>query len=275
MELDIPVGELAMLAGALLAAGLVGGILAGLLGIGGGSIVVPVLYDTFRVLGVADALCLHLAVGTSLAVIVPTSIRSLLLHHAKGAVDMAVVRSMAVPVVAGVCLGAVVARYSDGAVLKLVWIFCGLLISMKLFFGSGWRLGDKLPGNPAHGIFAGVVGLASTLMSIGGGAFVTTYMTFYGRSILQAVATSSAFGPIIAIPGMIGFAWAGWNAVGLPPGSLGYVNLLGALLVVPASVMTAPLGVRIAHGISKRKLELAFATYLALISARFLVSLFD
>ena len=275
MELDIPVGELAMLAGALLAAGLVGGILAGLLGIGGGSIVVPVLYDTFRVLGVADALCLHLAVGTSLAVIVPTSIRSLLLHHAKGAVDMAVVRSMAVPVVAGVCLGAVVARYSDGAVLKLVWIVCGLLISMKLFFGSGWRLGDKLPGNPAHGIFAGVVGLASTLMSIGGGAFVTTYMTFYGRSILQAVATSSAFGPIIAIPGMIGFAWAGWNAVGLPPGSLGYVNLLGALLVVPASVMTAPLGVRIAHGISKRKLELAFATYLALISARFLVSLFD
>lgn len=275
MELDIPVGELAMLAGALLAAGLVGGILAGLLGIGGGSIVVPVLYDTFRVLGVADALCLHLAVGTSLAVIVPTSIRSLLLHHAKGAVDMAVVRSMAVPVVAGVCLGAVVARYSDGAVLKLVWIVCGLLISMKLFFGSGWRLGDKLPGNPAHGIFAGVVGLASTLMSIGGGAFVTTYMTFYGRSILQAVATSSAFGPIIAIPGMIGFAWAGWNAVGLPPGSLGYVNLLGALLVVPASVMTAPLGVCIAHGISKRKLELAFATYLALISARFLVSLFD
>ena len=273
MELDIPLADLAVLVAVLLAAGLVTGVLAGLLGIGGGSIVVPVLYDTFRVLGVDDAVCLHLAVGTSLAIMAPTSIRSLASHRARGAVDMALVRSMALPVVVGVVLGAIVARYSDGAVLKTVWIVCAILISLKLYFGAGWRLGDDIPGNPSRTVYGGFVGLASVLMSIGGGAFITAYMTAYGRSILQAVATSSAFGPLISIPGVIGFAWAGWNADGLPPGSLGYVNLMGAVLVVPASVIAAPFGVRVAHGISKRKLELAFATFLALLSARFLASL--
>ncbi len=273
MGFDISVSGLAWLAGVLLAAGLVTELLAGLLGIGGGSIVVPVLDDSFRALGVDESVCLHLAVGTSLAIIVPTSLRSLRSHRAKGAVDMALVRSMAVPVVVGVCLGAVVARYSDGAILKVVWIVCAILISIKFYFGAAWRLGDTMPGKPVQVVYGGFVGLASSLMSIGGGAFITAYMTAYGRSILRAVATSSAFGPLISIPGVIGFAWAGWNVAGLPPGSLGYVNIPGAILVVPASVIAAPLGVRIAHGISKRGLELAFATFLALMAARFLVSL--
>ncbi len=273
MDLGTPLGELALLAGVLLTAGFVSGLLVGLLGIGGGGILVPVLYDTFLALGVDEAVCFHLAVGTSLAIIVPTSLRSFLLHRAKGAVDMTLVRSMAVPVVVGVGLGAVVARHSDDAVLKAVWVACATLISLKLIFGAGWRLGDEIPGNPFRIVYGAIVGLLSTLMSIGGGAFITACMTVYGRPILQAVATSSAFGPIISIPGMIGLAWAGWHADGLPPGSLGYVSLLGAVVVVPASIFAAPLGVRIAHGISKRKLELAFATFLALVAVRFLVSL--
>lgn len=122
-------------------------------------------------------------------------------------------------------------------------------------------------------LYGGFVGLVSTLMSIGGGVFVTTMMTLYGRPIHNAVATSSGFGPLIAIPGTLGFVWAGWQVGGLPPGSLGYVSLLGALLIIPTSVLAAPLGVRIAHGISRRKLELAFATFLVLVSLRFLLSL--
>ena len=113
------------------------------------------------------------------------------------------------------------------------------------------------------------MGLLSTLMSIGGGVFITALMTFYGHTIQRAVATSSAFGPIIAIPGALGFIWAGWHAAGLPPGSLGYVSLLGALLIIPTSVLAAPLGVRLAHGISRRKLELAFATFLAVVGVAF------
>jgi uncharacterized membrane protein YfcA len=276
VDLGIPLGEGALLVLALLAAGLATGVLAGLLGIGGGSILVPVLYEVFSSLGVDDAVRMHLAVGTSLAVIVPTSLRSFAGHRSRGAVDMDLVRSMALSVVAGVCLGAVLARYSNEAVLKAIWVAAASLISLKLFFARPDRqLGDSIPGQPFRAIYGALVGLLSTLMSIGGGVFITALMTFYGHSMQRAVATSSAFGPIIAIPGTLGFVWAGWHAAGRPPGSLGYVSLLGALLIIPTSVLAAPLGVRIAHGISRRRLELAFATFLAVVGIRFLLSLID
>jgi uncharacterized membrane protein YfcA len=269
-------GELAALIGALLAAGFATGLLAGLLGIGGGGILVPVLYEVFGALGVDETVRMHLAVGTSLAVIVPTSLRSFAGHRARGAVDMDLVHGMALPVVAGVILGAVLARHANEAVLKGIWVAAASLVSLKLFLGrQEWRLGETIPGQPFRAIYGGFVGLLSTLMSIGGGVFITALMTFYGHPIQRAIATSSAFGPIIAIPGALGFVWAGWHAAGLPPGSLGYVSLLGALLIIPTSVLAAPLGVRLAHGISRRKLELAFATFLAVVGARFLLSLID
>jgi len=274
MDVGVPLGEVPLLVVALLAAGVVTGLLAGLLGIGGGSILVPVLYEVLGALGVDESVRMHLAVGTSLAVIVPTSLRSFAGHRARGAVDMDLVRSMAPAVVAGVCLGAVLARYSDEAVLKAIWVAAASLISLKLFLGrDDRRLGDAIPGQPFRAIYGAFVGLLSTLMSIGGGVFITALMTFYGHAMQRAVATSSAFGPIIAIPGALGFIWAGWHVAGLPAGSLGYVNLLGALLIIPTSVLATPLGVRIAHGISRRKLELAFATFLALVGIRFLLSL--
>jgi uncharacterized membrane protein YfcA len=275
MDLGLPLGDLLLLAGALLATGAVVGLLAGLLGIGGGGILVPVLYEVFTALGVDPALCIHLAVGTSLSVIVPTSLRSFQSHRARGVVDMGLLRSMALPVVVGVGLGILIARYSDDTVLKAVWAGCASLMSAKLFFArESWRLGDALPGNPGRALYGGFVGLVSALMSIGGGAFITAFMTLYGRPIHQGVATSSGFGPIIAVPATLGFAWAGWRVAGLPPGSLGYVNLLGTAMIVPASVLAAPLGVRIAHGISRRKLELALATFLAVVATRFFFSLF-
>jgi uncharacterized protein len=269
-------GELAALIGAILAAGFATGLLAGLLGIGGGGILVPVLYEIFGAVGVDEAVRMHLAVGTSLAVIVPTSLRSFAGHRTRGAVDMDLVHGMALPVVAGVMLGAVLARHANEAVLKGIWVAAASLVSLKLFLGrQDWRLGEAIPGQPFRAIYGGFVGLLSTLMSIGGGVFITALMTFYGHPIQRAIATSSAFGPIIGIPGALGFVWAGWHAAGLPPGSLGYVSLLGALLIIPTSVLAAPLGVRLAHGISRRKLELAFATFLAVVGARFLLSLID
>lgn len=274
MDTGMPWGELLMLAGALLAAGAVTGLLAGLLGIGGGGILVPVLFEVFGAIGVDDSVRMHLAVGTSLAVIVPTSLRSFAGHHARGAVDMALVRSMALAVIAGVGLGALLARHADRAVLQAIWVVAASLIALRLFLGSRlWQLGDAVPGQPFRALYGGFVGLVSTLMSIGGGAFITALMTLYGQRMQRAVATSSAFGPIIAIPGTLGFVWAGWHATGLPPGSLGYVSALGVLVISPVSVLAAPLGVRIAHGISRRKLELAFATFLVTVALRFLFSL--
>jgi uncharacterized membrane protein YfcA len=275
MNLGVPWGELALLVGALLVAGFVTGLLAGLLGIGGGAILLPVLFELLGALGVDDAVRMHLSVGTSLAVIVPTSIRSFMAHQARGAVDMDLLRSMAVPVVIGVGLGGLLARYASDDVLKLVWVGAATLIALKLAFGRDWRLGEQVPGQPFRAIYGGFVGLVSTMMSIGGGAFITAMMTFYGQPIQRAVATSSGFGPLIAIPGALAVVWAGWGAAGLAPGSLGYVNLLGALLIIPTSVAAAPLGVRIAHGISRRKLELAFALFLMTVGLRFLFSLLD
>lgn len=274
MDLGVPPGELALLVLALLAAGFATGLLAGLLGIGGGGVLVPVLYELFGVLGVDDAIRMHLAVGTSLAVIVPTSLRSFAAHRARGAVDLELLKSMALPVIAGVAIGAVVARHADAAALQIIWITAATLVALKLYFGrDSWRLGDAVPGNPFRAIYGVFVGLLSTLMSIGGGAFITGLMTFYGQPMHRAVATSSGFGPLIAIPGTLGFIWAGWGAAGRPPGSLGYVSLLGALLIIPTGVLAAPIGVRIAHGISRRRLELVFATFLTLVAIRFLLSL--
>ena len=270
MEFGLPVGELAALLAMLLGGGLIMGLLAGMLGIGGGGIMVPILYEVFSAIGVDEAVLMHLCVGTSLAVIMPTSLRSFHSHKAKGAVDMEIIRSMVLPVVAGVVIGTLVARYTSSTILTVIWAGAATMMSLKMFFGrESWKLGDDIPGNPGRALYGLFIGTISTLMSIGGGAFVTMMMTLYGRPIHQAVGTSSGFGPMIAIPGTLGFIWAGWGVAGVPPGSLGYVSFLSAAIIVPVSVLAAPLGVRMAHGISRRKLELFFATFLALVASRF------
>jgi hypothetical protein len=151
----------------------------------------------------------------------------------------------------------------------------GGLVALKMALGrEDWRLGDHLPPWPFPEIAASTVALVSTLMSIGGATFVVPLLTLYGRPILSAVATATGFGTMVAIPGVIGYAWAGWGAAGLPPFSLGYVNLLGLAIVAPMSVYAAPYGVRVAHNIPRRKLELAFAAFLATVSIRFLIDLY-
>jgi len=274
MDFGLPASELAWLFALMVFGGLATGIAAGLLGIGGGGILVPILYEIFSAIGVGEDILMHMCIGTTLAIIIPTSIRSFMSHKAKGAVDMGIIRTMAIPVVVGVIIGAVIARFSNTGILTAIWAGAAGAMSLKMFFSrESWKLGDDIPGNPWRALYGGFIGMISTLMSIGGGAFATMMMTLYGRNIHQAVGTSSGFGPMIAIPGTLGFIWAGWGAVGTPPFSLGYVSLLSAFIIVPVSVLVAPLGVRLSHGISRRKLELAFAIFLALISIRFLWTL--
>ena len=264
----------ALLAGALAVAGLVMGFLSGLFGIGGGGVLVPVLFEVFGAIGVDDAVRMHLSIGTSLAVIIPTSFRSFLHHRAGGHVQEGIVRVMLVPVVAGVVVGSIIARYADDSILKMIWAVVGGLLSAKFLFGrEDWKLGNELPRSLWLGIYGHAVGIVSALMSIGGGAFITMLLTLFGRSIHQGVATASAFGPLIAVPGMIGFVWAGWGAGGLPPGSLGYVSLLGAGLIIPTSVFAAPFGARLGQRWSRRRLEAAFGVFVGLVSLRFLVAL--
>ncbi|MFA5949530.1 MAG: sulfite exporter TauE/SafE family protein [Hyphomicrobium sp.] len=270
----LPWDQIIGLALALLAGGLVTGFLAGLLGIGGGGILVPVLYETVTFLEVPESIRMHLVLGTSFAVIAPTALRSFRSHIAKGAADTAVVQRLAPAVVAGVLLGVALVSSVSGAALKWIWVVFGSLLSMKMALGrEDWRLADGLPQSRWLDLAAFAIGIVSTLMSIGGGMFFVSLFTLCGWPILKAVATSSGFGPLIALPGLLGYMWAGWGAEGLPPFSLGYVSVLGAALVIPASVFAAPFGVKLAHGLSRRKLELAFAVFLACVSLRLLVTL--
>ncbi len=274
MDLSLPNGDLAWLTVTLLAGGFITGILSGLLGVGGGGILVPILYALFAAIGVDDDIRMHLAVGTSLAIIIPTSLRSFYSHYRHGAVDMDVIRRLGPPVAAGVILGVIIASFVDSAFLKIVYVVAAGLLSLKLFAGGArWQFGTSLPGNPVNSLVGGFIGVISTLIGIGGGVFISSYLTMYGRFIHQAVATSSGFGVVIAVPATIGYMLAGWGMPELPPGSLGYVSMLGVAIVTPASVLAAPLGVRIGHGISRRKLEIVFGVFLMSVALRFLYDL--
>ena len=274
MDFSSSAGDLVFLALALVTAGAVAGVLAGLFGIGGGAILVPVLYQFLTMLGVSEAVSMHLSVGTSLGIIVPTSIRSFLSHSARGAVDMELLKSWLIPVPLGVMLGSLVAAYVSAGMLKAIFAVIATAVALRLLLGKdSWRLGKDIPGHPVRGLVGIVIGLLSTLMGIGGGVMNNTFMTLFGRPIHQAVATSSGTGVLISIPGVIGFALAGWGAADLPPFSVGYVNLMGVLLVIPVTILVAPLGVALAHNMSRQKLELAFGIFLMLVAARFLISL--
>jgi len=216
---------------------------------------------------------MHMVLGTSFAVIVPTAISSFRGHLARGAVDTAVLRRLGPFVVAGVLTGALLVSSVSSTALKWVWIVCGGFFAVKMALGrEDWRVADSLPDNALVRLVAFLIGVVSTLMSIGGGMFLVTLFTLCGWPILNAVATSSGFGPLIAIPGLIGYVWAGWGNALLPPTSLGFVSVLGAAIIIPMSVVAAPLGVRVAHGLSRRKLELAFSAFLAVVALRLLIS---
>lgn len=271
MPLGLPAGEVAALAAALIAGGLVAGLLAGLFGVGGGGILVPVLYEVLGVLSVPEDVRMHLAIGTSFAVILPTTLRSTLAHHARGAVDAGVLRTLGPPLVAGVMIGTVIARFADTEVMQAVWIASAVTIACYLFFGDpSWRLGTQMPGPGAQVPVGLAVGLVATLMGVGGAAYIVPFMTLYGRPVHQAVGTSAGCSTLVAVPALLGFIWAGWGAEGLPAGSLGYVSLIGAAVLTPISILAAPWGVRIAHGLSRRKLELAFAVFMTAVALRFI-----
>ncbi len=266
--------DLIFLAAILLGAGAVTGVLAGLFGVGGGALMVPVLYDTFGFLGIDDGVRMPLAVGTSLAVIIPTSLRSYRGHLARGSVDNALLRQWAVPIVAGVLIGAVIARYASPVVMQVVFVLVAGVNAVKLISGTKrWDIASDLPGGWLLRAYGGLIGLLSSLMGIGGGQIANIIMTLYGRPIHQAVATSAGIGVLISIPGALGYVAAGWGRAGLPADAIGFVSFLGVLLFAPTTVLTANLGVKLAHSLSRRALERAFGFFLAFVCLRFVYAI--
>lgn len=256
---------------ALIVAGSVIGFLAGLFGIGGGAISVPVFYQVFGALDFDDTVRMPLAVGTSLAVIIPTSLVSARAHLKRGTVDTALLRLWAVPVILGVIMGALIARFADPWVFKVVFVaVAGLNAAKLLFGGEGWRLREVLPGRTALRLYGMVTGLFSALMGIGGGAITSLILTLHGVPIHRAVSTGAGAGVLIALPATLGYVFAGWGKPGLPLDSTGYVSWLTVAATVPTTLLTARAGVSLAHRLSRRALETAFGLFLLFVSARFL-----
>jgi uncharacterized protein len=275
MFVNVPFGELAWLAAAILISGAVTGILAGLFGIGGGALIVPALYEVFRILGVPEEVRMQLCIGTSLAIIVPTTIRSYLAHRERGEGIREVVRLWAVPAVVGVAVGALLAAFAPGFVFKVAFVVIVGFIAIKLLFGrESWRLADDLPGRATMRFYGFLVGLASSLLGVSGGSVSNTILMLYGRPIHNTVAISAGLGVPIAIAGTVGYALAGLRyQAELPPLSIGFVSIIGLVLMAPVSSFVAAYGARLAHALSRRRLEIAFGLFLLLVAARFAISL--
>jgi len=270
-----PLAEILPFVLGLVAAGAVAGFLAGLFGIGGGAVLVPVFYQMLTALGFDPAITMHLSVGTSLAIIVPTSLQSFSKHKARGVVDMSVLRSFLIPVPLGVICASIVTAFLSGASLRVIFAVIAFVLALKLLFArDNWRLGNDLPGGAGRGFAGWLIGFFSTFMGIGGGIMNNTFMTLYGRPMHQAVATSAGVGVLISIPGALGYVWAGWGVSGLPSLSFGFVNLMAIAVIIPLTLLITPLGVRLAHALSRRQLEIAFGLFLLFVSFRFFASLF-
>jgi uncharacterized membrane protein YfcA len=267
--------EILWLALATLVGGVITGVLAGLFGIGGGAVIVPVLYEIFRVLGVPEQVRMQLCIGTSLAIIVPTSLRAYRTHRSKGLVIPGVIRLWAIPAVLGVGCGAALAAVAPPDVFKLAFVLILGGIGLKiLFVGDRWSLGTELPGPGLMSVYGFVIGLGASLMGAGGGSLVNIVLTLYRKPIHNAVATAAGLGVLITLAGAIGYAVAGWpHLAELPPLSLGFVSLIGLVVMAPVSTLAAPYGARLSHAMSRRTLGVAFSCFILAVAARFLAAL--
>lgn len=253
---------------AMLGAGLLAGFAAGMFGIGGGFVVVPALFVVLPLLGGDPAQLAHVAIGTSLATIVVTSIRSVQAHARRGAVDFDMLRSWAPWMVLGVGCGVLLADRVSNQGLAL--IFGGGVFLMALNFlipvFSGKVYWNQMPGGYVRAGIAGGLGAFSSLLGIGGGVIAIIVMTLCGKSIHRAIATAAGVGTLIAVPGMIGFILIGLGEPGLPMGSLGFVNVPATIAITSTSIITAPYGVAVAHRLNPRALKITFGLYLLFVS---------
>ena len=261
---------------AMILAGVIGGFVAGLLGVGGGIVIVPILYFVLGGVGVADTVRMKVAVATSLATIIFTSLSSARSHYKRGAVDFVLLKSWGLPIFIGVVFGTLIGGHVNGLVLTMVFAVVALLVAINMIVrADNAALADGFPNIAVKSVAGLFVGLISAMMGIGGGTLSVPILTAFGFDIRKAVGTAAAIGFIIAIPGTVGYALAGWGAADLPAGSLGYANLIALVALVPLTTLIAPLGARVADVIPRRMLSYAFAAFLGVTALRMFIDIFQ
>jgi len=250
----------------LMVTGVFSGIAAGLLGIGGGAIIVPALATALSLLGYDSDVVQHVAVGTSLAIIIPTGIMSARAHHKRGALDMRVLKLWVPFIVVGTFIGGLVAGVFSGDVLRIVFAVMAFLIAGNIIFAWQTKVMGHLQGSSiTHRISAFIVGFISALMGIGGGSLSVPTLVAFGATMHAAVGTSAALGVAIAVSGTLGFILSGWGQAGLPPLSLGYINLVAVVLVAALAAVFAPIGAALAHRLDQKTLKYVFAAFLVFV----------
>ncbi|MEM7488004.1 MAG: sulfite exporter TauE/SafE family protein [Pseudomonadota bacterium] len=263
--------ELGLFAALLVMTGAVAGVLAGLLGVGGGIVIVPILFLVFGALDFPAETSMHVAVATSLATIIPTSISSARAHHRRGNVDVALLRRWAPWLVLGSLVGGLLSFVLGGAALRLIFGVIALAVAINMAVPRTLTVADALPeARGAQGGIATGIGGFSALMGIGGGTLSVPILSAFRYPTHRAVGTAAAFGLLIALPGVIGFLASGQGVAGRPPYSFGYVNLVAAALIFPATTLFAPLGARIASALPADRLKLVFAAFLGFTALRML-----
>ena len=263
--------DLLILVISLILLGCLGGFLAGLLGVGGGIVLVPGFYYILSGLsddlGFATSSLMHVSIATSLAVIVPTGLSSALAHKKKGSVDMGLVKQMGAGLAIGVFAATSVANGLSSDTLKMVFATAILLFAFMMMANHDkWKFGEEMPKQPVPTMAGVGVGVISALTGIGGATLNVPFMSMYGVKTHRAVGSASAMGVVISIPGVIGYIYNGWGVQDVPPFSLGYVNYLAWICVIPASIMVAPLGAKVAHKVSVKRLKIIFACFMVLVA---------
>ncbi|WP_109311481.1 MULTISPECIES: sulfite exporter TauE/SafE family protein [Ruegeria] len=262
---------LAQMLGLLLVIGALAGVLAGLLGVGGGIVLVPAFFYAFQTLGYGGPQLMQLCLATSLATIIVTSLRSVLAHNKKGAVDWDILRGWGPGIAVGAIVGVLVASALRTEALQALFGVLGMVIGAYLGLGkSEWRLGDVMPKGVKRAVLSPSVGFLSVLMGIGGGSFGVPLMSLFNTPIHRAVATAAGFGVIIAVPSVLGFLFLDIAPEHRPPFTIGAVNLIAFAIVVTMTMITAPWGVKLAHAMDPKPLKRVFAVFLTLVALNML-----
>lgn len=258
----------------LLITGVIGGLIAGLFGVGGGIVIVPILFWIFTSLSFPNEILMHMAIGSSLATIIPTSISSARAHYHRGSIEIDIIKKWAPGIFLGAIIGGLSGNYFSVNELKYLFASIAFFVALNMFFKEPLRFGNCLPKSRLLNIvISSLIGFVSSLMGVGAGTIGVPTLVALSVPIHKAIGTAAALGLFIAVPATLGLAFSGFNVPNRPPMSIGYVNLIAFFIMFPLTVFFAPIGVKFAHRINQRLLKIIFGIFLIITSVKMLSSL--
>jgi len=271
---DILYQELLVYFIGLLITGVIGGLIAGLFGVGGGIVIVPILFWIFTSLNFPNEILMHMAIGSSLATIIPTSISSARAHYHRGSIEIDIIKKWAPGIFLGAIIGGLSGKYFSVNELKYLFASIAFFVALNMFFKEPLRLGNNFPKSRLLNIImSSLIGLVSSLMGVGAGTLGVPALVALSVPIHKAIGTAAALGLFIAVPATLGLAFSGFNIPNRPPMSIGYVNLIAFFIMFPLTVFFAPVGVKLAHRINQRALKSIFGVFLIITSIKMLSSI--